>query len=125
MLTTSHPNINNLRASLLKQSHKHSRIYFESKLTTTSAKSYAGRKTASMKKADVMDELKHKILEADQSWLEVTFIPEKGRGVLAKRKYNAGDYVREYDGELITYNEGRQRESEYDQSMVCYQYFFE
>ena len=56
---------------------------------------------------------------------KVTFIPEKGRGVLAKRKYNAGDYVCEYDGELITYNEGRQRESEYDQSMGCYLYFFE
>ena len=36
--------------------------------------------------------------------------------MLAKRKYNAGDYVCEYDGELITYIEGKQRESEYDQS---------
>ena len=48
---------------------------------------------------------------------KVTFIPQKGRGVLVKRKYNSVDYVCEYDEVLITYNEGKQRESEYDQSI--------
>lgn len=63
----------------------------------------------------------------DQDGLEVKHIENKGRGVFATRKFDRGDFVCEYAGEIISYKAAKKREELYaaDSSIGCYMYFFE
>ena len=51
----------------------------------------------------------------------------KGMGVETTKKRKKGDYICEYSGELITFQEAQQRESIYskDCDIGCYMYYFE
>ena len=51
------------------------------------------------------------------------YVEGKGRGVLAERKFEKGEVICEYAGELISHSEGVQKESELE-SEHCYMYFF-
>ena len=55
---------------------------------------------------------------------KVTVVPGKGRGIITRRAYAPSEFVCEYVGELITFNDGRRREMEYDQSLGSFLYFF-
>lgn len=50
----------------------------------------------------------------------------KGRGVVAARKFQKGEFVVEYAGELITMEEAKKREAMYsqDENTGCYMYYF-
>lgn len=50
----------------------------------------------------------------------------KGRGIVAARDFNKGDFVVEYSGELIDLTEAKLREEKYsqDQNTGCYMYYF-
>lgn len=37
----------------------------------------------------------------------------KGKGVIATKKYMKGEYICEYEGDLITYGKAQKREDEY------------
>lgn len=52
--------------------------------------------------------------------------PNKGRGIIAGRDFARGEYVVEYSGELINFDEARKREAIYSQdiSTGCYMYYF-
>ena len=51
----------------------------------------------------------------------------KGRGVVTTRGFTKGEFLCEYKGEMISYNEARKREKEYskDPSIGCFMYYFE
>ena len=55
---------------------------------------------------------------------KVTVVPEKGRGIITRRAYAPSEFVCEYVGELITFNDGKRREMEYDESIGSFLYFF-
>ena len=54
-----------------------------------------------------------RIKDGSTTGLRVDEVPEKGRGVFADRKFARGDFIDEYDGELISSDEAKKRESEY------------
>lgn len=57
---------------------------------------------------------------------QVKEFPEKGRGVVTTKALKRGDYVMEYYGELIDYEEALRRESIYatKENTGCYMYYF-
>lgn len=52
---------------------------------------------------------------------------EKGRGIFSTRRFERGEFVCEYAGEMISYKAAKKREEKYatDTSIGCYMYFFE
>lgn len=58
--------------------------------------------------------------------LEVRSFKDKGRGVIASKEFNKGDFVVEYSGELIDLTEAKQREEKYanNETTGCYMYYF-
>ncbi|XP_062590160.1 N-lysine methyltransferase KMT5A-like [Saccostrea cucullata] len=71
-------------------------------------------------------ELEEKILNNVEEGLEVATLGEKGRGVVATRKFLRGDFVVEYAGDLIDLSTAKQREKEYSENpqFGCYMYYF-
>eukprot|EP00112_Aurelia_sp_Birch-Aquarium-sp1_P022427 Seg6319.2 transcript_id=Seg6319.2/GoldUCD/mRNA.D3Y31 product="N-lysine methyltransferase KMT5A" protein_id=Seg6319.2/GoldUCD/D3Y31 len=68
-----------------------------------------------------------RLLDEDESGLEVRVLPDKGRGIFAAREMKRGDLVCEYAGELIDYDLGKERELLYSHNpeLGCYSYFFQ
>lgn len=52
-----------------------------------------------------------------QSWFA-------GKGVFAKKDYKKGEFILEYDGELISRREGENREKNYSSGLGSYIFFF-
>ena len=49
----------------------------------------------------------------------------KGRGVVATKKFQQGDFVVEYAGDLVDLNTAKKLEEKYSKSDVgCYMYYF-
>jgi len=71
--------------------------------------------------------LQKQILSGFEDGLEIRVLEEKGRGVFSSKKFNKGDFVCEYAGELIDVQEARMREAEYEETpeVGSYMYFFE
>lgn len=58
--------------------------------------------------------------------LEIRTVPGKGRGIFSKEEYHKGDFVIEYSGDLLTENEAKTRELDYqnDPSKGSYMFYF-
>ena len=60
--------------------------------------------------------------------LQVSDIPGKGKGVVTTRKYSKGEFICEYVGELLPYQEAKEREEKYikesEGPYKGYMYFF-
>ena len=56
-------------------------------------------------------------------------IPGKGKGVVAAKNFHKGDFICEYVGELLPYQEAKEREEKYlkksKRSYKGYMFFFE
>jgi [histone H4]-lysine20 N-methyltransferase SETD8 len=67
------------------------------------------------------------ILNHQEDGLVVKIIENKGRGVFADKPFYKDDFIVEYAGELIPYQEAKDREKKYseDPTIGCYMYFFE
>lgn len=54
-------------------------------------------------------------------------IEDKGRGVFATRPFTKNEFVCEYSGELISYEEAKKREKTYGDNVDigCYMYYLE
>lgn len=68
-----------------------------------------------------------KALDRDvEEGLVVKNFPNKGRGIVATRKFYRGDFVVEYLGDLIDQAEAQEREEFYakDTKFGCYMYYF-
>ncbi|XP_063171732.1 N-lysine methyltransferase KMT5A isoform X2 [Candoia aspera] len=59
--------------------------------------------------------------------LQIDFIDGKGRGVIATRHFNRGEFVVEYHGDLIEITDAKKREAAYaqDPTTGCYMYYFQ
>jgi histone-lysine N-methyltransferase SETD8 len=55
----------------------------------------------------------------------VRTIEGKGRGVFASRDFQRNEFVCEYSGELISYEEAKKRETQYGENtnIGCYMYY--
>jgi len=53
------------------------------------------------------------IEEECEDGLEIRLIENKGRGIFAMKKFFRGDYIVEYAGDLISYQEAKHRETIY------------
>jgi histone-lysine N-methyltransferase SETD8 len=86
------------------------------------------RKSKSELEKEKMEGIEARLLATDDTCLdlEVQEIPLKGRGVVAARSYEKGEFVLEYAGELIDRGAAKDRESMYslDTTKGCYMYYF-
>lgn len=91
------------------------------------------RKCQSTLKKESRDDVERKVLAGVQDGLEVRHTVNKGRGVFATRRFERGEFVCEYAGEMIEYPVARHREQLYASAKPvnsitadsCYMYFFE
>ncbi|XP_063695041.1 N-lysine methyltransferase KMT5A-like isoform X2 [Bolinopsis microptera] len=73
------------------------------------------------------EQLKDKILSKSTDGLEIRVIEDKGRGVFSTRHFARKEFIVEYSGTLISYDEAKRREAEYIQEPEkygCYMYYF-
>ncbi|CAH2093847.1 unnamed protein product [Euphydryas editha] len=84
------------------------------------------RKTSKCVMAEKMRDLERAIREQREDGLQVTYFDGKGRGVIATRSFDRGQFVVEYSGELVGITEARERERKYaqDPTAGCYMYYF-
>lgn len=73
------------------------------------------------------EDLHTKILKGCEDGLKVENIENKGRGVVATKKFSRGDFVVEYAGDLINISEAKNREAKYAAELDkgCYMYYFQ
>ncbi|CAH0548989.1 unnamed protein product [Brassicogethes aeneus] len=103
----------------------------EKKIKSNDITSYFSVRRSVRKTKKVVLEEKQRILEeavrgGKQDGLKVCDFEGKGRGVIATKDFEKGDYVIEYAGELIDTLEAKKREEQYaqDQTTGCYMYYF-
>lgn len=84
------------------------------------------RKTKRAVQEEMMRSIEKAITEGREDGLKVEHFEGKGRGVVAERLFNRGEFVVEYIGDLITIAEANQREKRYslDENAGCYMYYF-
>lgn len=69
----------------------------------------------SVKQRKKENEIENLVVTGKCGGLKMAYIPGKGRGVVATRKFNVGDFLVEYKGELIDLKEAKLREHKYEQ----------
>lgn len=84
------------------------------------------RKTKTAVKEEMMRNLEQAILEERSEGLKVANFEGKGRGIIAERRFERGEFVIEYVGDLISTTEAAEREKRYalDENAGCYMYYF-
>ncbi|KAM3940788.1 N-lysine methyltransferase KMT5A isoform 2-T2 [Leptodactylus fuscus] len=89
------------------------------------------RRSCRKSKKDLETEEKKRIddliLSGKEEGMKVDIIDGKGRGVIATRNFQRGEYVVEYHGDLIETTDAKRREALYaqDSSTGCYMYYFQ
>ncbi|XP_044296842.1 N-lysine methyltransferase KMT5A [Varanus komodoensis] len=92
---------------------------------------YPVRRSSRKSKKELQIEEKKQIDELIKSGKEdgmkIDFIDGKGRGVIATKQFNRGEFVVEYHGDLIEITDAKKREAAYaqDPSTGCYMYYFQ
>ncbi|XP_067616935.1 histone-lysine N-methyltransferase Set8 [Eurosta solidaginis] len=84
------------------------------------------RKTKTAVKEEMMRSLEKAILEEQADGMKVAYFEGKGRGIVADRHFQRGEFVVEYIGDLISMTEASEREKRYalDENAGCYMYYF-
>ncbi|XP_078083221.1 N-lysine methyltransferase KMT5A-like isoform X2 [Mustelus asterias] len=72
----------------------------------------------------IIDDL---IYTGKEEGMKVGIIDGKGRGVVATKPFQRGEFVVEYSGDLIEFTDAKSREAKYaqDPSTGCYMYYFQ
>ncbi|XP_020373835.2 lysine methyltransferase 5Ab [Rhincodon typus] len=72
----------------------------------------------------IIDDL---IRNGKEEGMKVGIIDGKGRGVMATKPFQRGEFVVEYNGDLIEFTDAKNREAKYaqDPSTGCYMYYFQ
>ncbi|XP_063171731.1 N-lysine methyltransferase KMT5A isoform X1 [Candoia aspera] len=92
---------------------------------------YPVRRSSRKNKKELQTEEKKRIDDLIKSGKEdgmkIDFIDGKGRGVIATRHFNRGEFVVEYHGDLIEITDAKKREAAYaqDPTTGCYMYYFQ
>eukprot|EP00116_Pleurobrachia_bachei_P014438 sb/3474700/ len=85
------------------------------------------RQPISKLKDQETQQLREKIESKCHEGLEIRDIVGKGRGVFSNRHFNRKEFVVEYSGTLISFEEAKRREAEYAEhpdKFGCYMYYF-
>ncbi|XP_013105955.2 histone-lysine N-methyltransferase PR-Set7 isoform X1 [Stomoxys calcitrans] len=84
------------------------------------------RKTKTAVKEEMMRNLEQAILEERCEGLKIALFEGKGRGIISERRFERGEFVIEYVGDLISTTEAAEREKRYalDENAGCYMYYF-
>ncbi|KAL4223536.1 histone H4-K20 monomethylation [Mactra antiquata] len=89
------------------------------------------RRSDRRNKSDIQKEketdLEMKIINGCEDGLKIEDIENKGRGVIATKKFLRNDFVVEYAGDLISIPEANERDTKYskDPTKGCYMYYFQ
>lgn len=86
----------------------------------------SGRKTKQAVEQEISQHIETAIEKQLEDGLIVKVFPEKGRGIVAGRPFQRGEFVVEYIGELIDQVEADRREEAYAENAEfgCYMYYF-
>lgn len=86
----------------------------------------SGRKTKQAVEQEISQHIETAIEKQLEDGLIVKIFPEKGRGIVAGRAFQRGEFVVEYIGELIDQLEADRREEAYAENAEfgCYMYYF-
>lgn len=86
----------------------------------------SGRKTKQAVEQEISQHIEMAIEKQLEDGLIVKVFSEKGRGIVAGRPFQRGEFVVEYIGELIDQMEADRREEDYAQNAEfgCYMYYF-
>lgn len=84
------------------------------------------RKTKKAVEQEQLRSIEAAIRNEQQDGLVVAEFPFKGRGIMAARRFDRGEFVIEYIGDLIDMAEANRREQVYakDENTGCYMYYF-
>ncbi|XP_021388440.1 N-lysine methyltransferase KMT5A isoform X3 [Lonchura striata] len=92
---------------------------------------YPVRRSSRKSKSELETEERRKIDElitsGKEEGMKIDYIDGKGRGVIATKHFNRGEFVVEYHGDLIEITDAKKREAVYaqDPSTGCYMYYFQ
>ncbi|XP_065548941.1 N-lysine methyltransferase KMT5A isoform X6 [Lathamus discolor] len=92
---------------------------------------YPVRRSSRKSKSELETEERRKIDElitsGKEEGMKIDYIDGKGRGVIATKEFNRGEFVVEYHGDLIEITDAKKREAVYaqDPSTGCYMYYFQ
>nr|XP_025970412.1 N-lysine methyltransferase KMT5A isoform X5 [Dromaius novaehollandiae] len=92
---------------------------------------YPVRRSSRKSKSELQTEERKKIDElitsGKEEGMKIDYIDGKGRGVIATKHFNRGEFVVEYHGDLIEITDAKKREAVYaqDPSTGCYMYYFQ
>lgn len=97
-----------------------------SKLTDFFPTRRSVRKTHKEIQYEILKSYEKAVLEKSEDGLAVKHFDEKGRGVVATRAFTKGEFVIEYEGDLISMTEANKREAKYAENANtgCYMYYF-
>lgn len=86
----------------------------------------SARKTKQAVEQEISQHIEMAIEKQLEDGLIVKVFPEKGRGIVAGRPFQRGEFVVEYIGELIDQTEADRREEDYAEKAEfgCYMYYF-
>lgn len=86
----------------------------------------SSRKSKSVIQSEKQKALEDAVLSGKEQNLEVQEVEGKGRGIFAKQDFCRGEFVCEYAGELISYEDAKEREKFYEgkTEFGCYMYYF-
>lgn len=88
----------------------------------------SGRKPKAELEREYLADIEDHLLAQDDSHLDISIktFTNKGRGIVAGRKFKRGEFVVEYAGDLIDSGVAKERETNYsmDLSKGCYMYYF-
>jgi len=91
---------------------------------------YPIRKSNRKTKAEIQKENEDSIISAVinkmEIGLKVVEFPNKGRGVVSTKEFQKGDFVVEYAGDIVSWEEAGKREEEYanNPQVGCYMYYY-
>uniref|UniRef100_A0AAY4DXN9 [histone H4]-lysine(20) N-methyltransferase n=2 Tax=Denticeps clupeoides TaxID=299321 RepID=A0AAY4DXN9_9TELE len=87
----------------------------------------SSRKSKSELKSEEQRHIDDLIRNGTEEGLKVSHMEGKGRGVFADRRFQKGQFVVEYHGDLVQMAEAKSREATYskDPATGCYMYYFQ
>lgn len=119
-------NVSSCKSLSKRKTRKPNQISKNSQITDFFPVRRSNRKTLLSKMSDKNKIIEDAILSGKEEGFEIKVYPDKGRGVIATRAFERGEFVLEYYGELIDYEEAKRRENVYSdkENIGCYMYYF-
>lgn len=87
----------------------------------------SSRKTKSKVQEERINSIRNVIRNKQEDGIEARLIVDKGRGIFATKRFQRGDFIAEYAGDLINMTEANYRENLYaskDSSGSSFMYYF-